>query len=437
VTGRPSHARGGRARLVRCLQAQDGQFLPVFAAILFMLLIVGITFLQVGAAATFKSRVQTAADAAALAGEVQVKREIEAAFPEGLSPAALQATLPAICAQAEVYASRNGADVTSCTLDMYDVKVVVKGNDQIPSGLSGRKGATGEAHARASLGVSYTGGLGFGGGGGAGGPSGGGNCMTDGEIAKVADAAGVKVRSDSALRQYCGNGQQSGVDVRDLKPAMQVALVKAEDELGHGIALNSGFRTVAYQRVLCARVSGPCAPPGQSMHNFGMAVDVANPGEMAGVAKAAGLCQPLPSNDAVHFSLASDVECAGNAGATGGGAFGTPLGGLVTYAIKLVPWEGGDFNLPSFGGESSNGPWAIPWDVVACESGGRNLPPNSAGASGYYQFLPSTWQWMGGSTPQAYQASKEEQDRLAAKLWNMPYPGGPHHWVCAQLHGYA
>ena len=33
------------------------------------------------------------------------------------------------------------------------------------------------------------------------------------------------------------------------------------------------------------------------------------------------------------------------------------------------------------------GPWAIPWPIVQCESGGQNLPPNYAGASGYYQFM--------------------------------------------------
>jgi peptidoglycan hydrolase CwlO-like protein len=79
------------------------------------------------------------------------------------------------------------------------------------------------------------------------------------------------------------------------------------------------------------------------------------------------------------------------------------------------------------------GPWAIPWAVVQCESGGQNLPPNSAGASGYYQMLPSTWKGLGGSTPQAYQASKAEQDRLAAKLWNNG--AGASNWVCAALVG--
>jgi len=79
------------------------------------------------------------------------------------------------------------------------------------------------------------------------------------------------------------------------------------------------------------------------------------------------------------------------------------------------------------------GPWAIPWPVVQCESGGQNLPPNSAGASGYYQMLPSTWKGLGGSTPAAYQASKAEQDRLAATLW--AGGAGAHNWVCAGLVG--
>jgi peptidoglycan hydrolase CwlO-like protein len=79
------------------------------------------------------------------------------------------------------------------------------------------------------------------------------------------------------------------------------------------------------------------------------------------------------------------------------------------------------------------GPWAIPWPIVECESGGQNLPPNGATASGYYQMLDSTWHGLGGSTPHAYQASKAEQDRLAAKLW--AGGAGAHNWVCAALVG--
>jgi len=79
------------------------------------------------------------------------------------------------------------------------------------------------------------------------------------------------------------------------------------------------------------------------------------------------------------------------------------------------------------------GSWAIPAAIVACESGGQNLPPNSAGASGYYQFLPSTWQGEGGDTPAAYLAPKSEQDRLAAKLW--AGGRGASNWDCAAIVG--
>jgi hypothetical protein len=79
------------------------------------------------------------------------------------------------------------------------------------------------------------------------------------------------------------------------------------------------------------------------------------------------------------------------------------------------------------------GPWAIPWVIVQCESGGQNLPPNWATASGYYQFITSTWKGLGGSTPHAYQASKAEQDRLAARLWDGGR--GAANWDCAALVG--
>lgn len=79
------------------------------------------------------------------------------------------------------------------------------------------------------------------------------------------------------------------------------------------------------------------------------------------------------------------------------------------------------------------GPWAIPWAIVQCESGGQNVGPNSAGASGYYQFMVATWKGLGGSTPQAYQASKAEQDRLAAKLWDNGR--GARNWDCAAIVG--
>lgn len=86
-----------------------------------------------------------------------------------------------------------------------------------------------------------------------------------------------------------------------------------------------------------------------------------------------------------------------------------------------------------YGGAGASGGWAIPSPIVLCESGGQNLTPNSAGASGYYQILPSTWRGAGGSGSAAYLAPKSEQDRIAATLWNNG--AGASNWVCAGIVG--
>lgn len=82
--------------------------------------------------------------------------------------------------------------------------------------------------------------------------------------------------------------------------------------------------------------------------------------------------------------------------------------------------------------EATNfGSWAIPFVIVNCESGGQNLPPNSAGASGFYQIIPSTWSGFGGHGPAAYLASKAEQDRVASLIWN--HGLGVGNWDCAAI----
>ncbi|HEY4830033.1 MAG TPA: transglycosylase family protein, partial [Solirubrobacteraceae bacterium] len=84
---------------------------------------------------------------------------------------------------------------------------------------------------------------------------------------------------------------------------------------------------------------------------------------------------------------------------------------------------------PSYG---AGGGWSIPYSVVNCESGGQDLTPNGAGASGYYQFMPGTWNDYGGYS-QAYQAPKSLQDQRAAQVWNGG--AGSSNWVCSGIVG--
>ncbi len=73
------------------------------------------------------------------------------------------------------------------------------------------------------------------------------------------------------------------------------------------------------------------------------------------------------------------------------------------------------------------GPYSIPTYIVMCESGGDYGAVNpSSGAGGAYQILPSTWELYGGhGAPQ--DASKSEQDSIAAQIWA---DSGPSAWVC-------
>lgn len=77
--------------------------------------------------------------------------------------------------------------------------------------------------------------------------------------------------------------------------------------------------------------------------------------------------------------------------------------------------------------------WAIPDAIVLCESGGQNLPPNSVGASGYYQIIPGTWRLFGGSGPAAYLAPKAEQNAVASRIWDGG--AGASNWVCSGIVG--
>ncbi|MGH9210593.1 MAG: M15 family metallopeptidase [Acidimicrobiales bacterium] len=95
-----------------------------------------------------------------------------------------------------------------------------------------------------------------------------------------------------------------------LTPAMLTALATAERLLGRPVPIASGYRSPAQQEALWERRHTnpyPVAPPGRSMHERGLAVDIprAFVDELLSVAGQAGLCRPLPATDPVHFVLCS------------------------------------------------------------------------------------------------------------------------------------
>lgn len=103
----------------------------------------------------------------------------------------------------------------------------------------------------------------------------------------------------------------AGAGLGDLAPAVRAALDRAARLLGRPVPITSGFRSAAEQAALFARratLTYPVAPPGRSMHERGLAVDVPTAflPTLLPVAGAARLCRPYPRTDPVHFEL-----CAG------------------------------------------------------------------------------------------------------------------------------
>lgn len=99
------------------------------------------------------------------------------------------------------------------------------------------------------------------------------------------------------------------------------------------------------------------------------------------------------------------------------------------WRVYLHAWEGRRHAPPPL----PYGEWAIPAAIVMCESRGENLSPNGAGASGYYQIIPSTWSAYGGAGSDAYLAAKPEQDMVASRIWDGGR--GASQWVCAGIVG--
>jgi uncharacterized protein YcbK (DUF882 family) len=105
-----------------------------------------------------------------------------------------------------------------------------------------------------------------------------------------------------------GTGGSGTGATKGLAPAMRAALARAEQLLGAPVPITSGFRSAEAQAALYANRAAnpyPVAAPGSSMHERGLAIDV--PADfvprLLAVASRAGLCQPYPADDPIHFEV--------------------------------------------------------------------------------------------------------------------------------------
>lgn len=138
-----------RARLGR----EDGQVMPLLPVVFLAILALTVMLVFVARATSLSSQGQTAADAAALAGENNVKAQLDyldgGALPREIDVAAVRAA-------AEEYAERNDAHVVELHLEGLDVLVTVETNAR--AGNPDHTATSGAfARARATLGASVGG----------------------------------------------------------------------------------------------------------------------------------------------------------------------------------------------------------------------------------------------------------------------------------------
>ena len=402
-SGRVGTACAGLARDER------GQALPLLLFIMVLFLAGGILVYQLALSTNYATVAQTAADAAALAAENNVVKQMETPSIVGGVYQSQSINWYEVKNAADAYATDNGATVLTVTPYPepwgYDVAVVVRTLTGLPAG-SVQAGSKAYAQARASM------------------------------DPLAEDSPTIPISNDASVStgpRYVPHGGKYGffpVTYANYNTGDEVEIAGRLDEL----ARNLDLRLVGV-----AGYSPATTATDSSLHTCGAVSTTKGLGSTTDAElQAVGLKRmyPVAPNQPAEIALSGTT-----AGTCAQGS--TPIPATPSIGnpnVHLVPWNGGpqdtlvDFPVGGLG--ASGGPWVIPTPIVMCESGGHNDPPNSAGASGYYQIIPSTWALFGGTqyTPQAYQAPKSIQDLIAAKIWNGG--AGAANWDCAKELGY-
>lgn len=309
------------------LPRETGQLTPLLALLVLGLVVSMLGLGRLARGTVLATHADTAAEAAALAAAAELRAQIEQQANETSFDTPTELDHVPARAAAERFADRNGAELTGFVVDGLQVTVDVRGVGTI-GGPAPHARVTARASAIVERGEVAAG--------------------TDepwGVTARRAEAVASRahladVRPDSVLLTATGRGDGPEPSVSGLRPQMITAIARVEEAMDAPLRLTSGYRSAEYQQRLCAqlRLRSPgalCAPPGRSLHQAGLAIDVADPAFVLEAIRRdpqIPLCQPYPARDAVHFSHRTTREC--------GGAVGTgdaPAPPIVSYRTRLVP----------------------------------------------------------------------------------------------------
>src|SRR3954454_17274952 len=112
---------------------ERGQILPGLLVVLLAVLAVGMLMFQVGKAAVLRSDAQTAADAAALAGAQEIRRQLILQWATTGTTSIELVSRPLVRARMREYAKRNDATLidSSVVIQGVDVKAAVTTDDEV------------------------------------------------------------------------------------------------------------------------------------------------------------------------------------------------------------------------------------------------------------------------------------------------------------------
>jgi transglycosylase-like protein/putative Flp pilus-assembly TadE/G-like protein len=421
------------------LRGEDGQIIPPLLVVLLLCMVFGFMMLQVGIAADYKSRAQTAADAGALAGAIEVKREIIAAYAMDHQLQPEEINMPLVCAQAAIYVARNRSTMTFCDHEQYDIRIKVIGNDELEQigDTEDLKDAQAQAKARATPWSFGSGGgiLGAGGGslpigGGGGGTLMGANPALKPYVEVAAEQFHLHVSSGLRPISITTNGNHS---LHEQGAAVDITGAPAD--------------MLAFAKYAAAHWGGQLEELIHTPLGYGVKNGQQVPLSFWGAATNADHFDHVhladtnpPDADDLNGGPAEPGTGAGGGGGGGGfgggGGGGFGLGGFGLQ-VHLVRYDGQGGRVPDIPGAPDDFPDSLRqmfYNLMICESSGNpraiEEPGGNGGALGHYglfQFDYPTWQSVGGHGDPR-DASPEEQWMRAYMLYQRR---GWQPWECA------